>query len=193
MSHMIPKLEGMVLLKMDGVDPTTVAYLAHYGVIGMRWGKSSSRPSGTPRKTERAASKDAKEFAKAKMYYGEGAGIRRRQINNTVKSRSKDSAYKEAFNRNLANQDFAKAGAQARSKRKRTDAVNGTKKTARGINHMLRGNGQYASATAASLVVGATYAHKKGIDKMLLNKGKATLNSPEFKRQANNIKNQFKR
>lgn len=174
------------------VDPTTEAYLAHYGVVGMKWGKRrSDRPSTTPRKTERVASKDAKEFAKAKMYYGEGAGTRRKMINNTVKSRSRDAAYKESFDRNLAKQDLAKAGAQARSKRKRTDAVNGTRKTARGVSHMLRGNSQYASATAAGLVAAGALAHKTGIDKVLMDKGKSAMNSPEVKRQAQKVKDLF--
>lgn len=172
-------------------DPTTDAYLAHYGIVGMKWGKRKGSTSSTPRKTERTASKDAKEFANAKMYYGEGAGTRRKLINNTVKSRSKDPAYKEAFDRNLANQDLAKAGVKARSKRRRTDAVKGTAKTARGVRHIVNGNARYASATAAALVAGGTLAHKTGVDKMLLNKGKATLNSPEFKRQAANVKAQF--
>lgn len=175
----------------DMMDPVTENYLMHYGVKGMRWGKTSGRPSTTPRKTERTASKDAKEFARAKMYYGEGAGIRRRQINNTVKSRSKDSAYKESFDRNLERQDLAKASVKARSKRKRTDLVKGTTKTAKGVHHILNGNAQYASAAAAVVVGGAVAAKKSGVDKIILNKGKSVVNSPEFKRQANKVKQQF--
>lgn len=39
--------------------------LIHYGVKGMKWG------------VRRRAKKDAKEYARAKMFYGEGAGTRR--------------------------------------------------------------------------------------------------------------------
>lgn len=162
-------------------------YLEHYGVKGMRWGSRSGRPSGTPRKTERMAAKDAKESAQAKMYYGEGAGIRRRQINNTVKSRSKDPAYKEAFNRNLERQDLAKASSKAHSKRKRTDVVKGTAKTSRGIINILNGNAGAASATAVGLVGLAAGAHKLGVDKMLMDKGKTFLQSQEFKRNSQRI------
>ena len=163
-------------------------FLAHYGVKGMKWGKrSASSGSQIPRSTRRAASSDAKEYAQAKMYFGEGAGIRRRQINAKVTQRSKDPAYKEEFDRQLANQDMAKAGAKARGQRKRTDVVAGTKKTAKGIHHILNGNSQYANAAAAVLVGGAMYAHKKGIDKMLLDKGKTMINDPRFRRQAGDI------
>lgn len=167
-------------------------FLAHYGVKGMRWGKRSNRPSTTPRRTERLAAKDAKEAAQAKMYYGEGAGVRRRLIKNTVNSRMKDPAYAEAYNRHFEGQDLAKAAVKARSKRKRTDTVKGTTKTVKGVHHILNGNSQYASATAALLVGGAMYAHKTGIDKVILNKGKTLINSPQFKKTSGDIFDQIK-
>lgn len=147
-------------------------FLEHYGVKGMKWGKRTARPAGTPRKTEREASKDAKETARAKMYYGEGAGVRRRLIKNSVQSKLKDPAYKEAYERHLADQNMAKRASEARSKRKRTDATNATKKTAKGVRHVLNGNNQYANMSAAAIVAGATYAHKTGIDKRILNASK---------------------
>lgn len=158
---------------MDEVDE----FLAHYGVKGMRWGRRKGGVEGVPARTNRMAAKDAKEAALAKMYYGEGAGVRRRQIKGVVEARSKaDPAYKKAFDHHLANQDLAKASSKAHSKRKRTDVVNGTKKTVKGINHIRNGNAQYASATAALLVGGAMYAHAQGIDKLLFEKGKTAYN-----------------
>lgn len=165
-------------------------FLAHYGVPGMKWGRRNG--SSTPRKTEKEASRDAKESAKAKMYYGEGAGVRRRLINNTVKSKSKDPVYKEAFERNLAGQDMAKAASQARTKRKRTDTVNSAKKTTRGVSHMLRGNTRYASASAALLVGGAMYAHKTGIDKRIADKGKTLLNDARVRKGAKDLMDQIR-
>lgn len=163
-------------------------YLEHYGVKGMKWGtRRNGRPSSTPRKTERMAAKDAKESARAKMYYGEGAGVRRRQINNTVKSRSKDAAYKEAFERNLANQDLAKASSKAHSKRRRTDVVKGTAKTARGVKNVMYGNAGRASTTAVALVGVAAGAHKLGVDRLLMDKGKTFIQSQEFKRNSQRI------
>jgi hypothetical protein len=170
----------------DEVD----TFLAHYGVMGMKWGKrSASSDSSVPRSTRRAAAKDAKEHAEAKMYFGEGAGVRRRLIKAQVEQRSKDPVYKAEFEKQLANQDMAKAGAKARGKRKRTDAVNNTKKTAKGIHHILNGNSQYANAAAAILVGGALYAHKTGIDKMILDKGKELIESEKVRRQVVKIMN----
>ncbi|QYC55001.1 hypothetical protein QCN36_gp13 [Arthrobacter phage CastorTray] len=174
---------------MDDVDD----FLMHYGVKGMRWGKRSARPSTTPRSTERAAAKDAKEAALAKMYYGEGAGTRRKLIKTTVEARKKnDPAYAEAYDRHFGNQNMDKVTNKAVKQRKRTDRVNATVKTGKGVRHILNGNSQYANATAAILVGGALYAHKKGIDKMLLDKGKTLINSPEFKKTSGDIFDQIK-
>ena len=46
--------------------------LYHFGVLGMKWGHH---------KTIRNAKKDTHEFARAKMFYGEGAGTRRKGAN----------------------------------------------------------------------------------------------------------------
>lgn len=66
-------------------------FLAHHGVKGMQWGVRKQRTPGVSRKTDRAARKDAKEFTQAKMYYGEGAGNRRKMIKAKVEQRSKDA------------------------------------------------------------------------------------------------------
>ncbi len=59
-------------------------YLQHYGVKGMKWGVRRNRPEGVSRRTNREAKKDAKEYTKAKMYYGEGAGTRRVHIHSEL-------------------------------------------------------------------------------------------------------------
>ena len=53
--------------------------LLHFGVKGMRWGIRKSDPggpSGVSRSTNKEAAKDAEEFTRAKLYYGQGAGTR---------------------------------------------------------------------------------------------------------------------
>ena len=97
--------------------------LTHYGVKGMRWGVHRSRPEGVSRSTNRAAKKDAKEFTRAKMYYGEGAGNRRKLIKAKVTERSKDPSYKKAFDHHVANTNWEKRSKEARSKRGRAKNV----------------------------------------------------------------------
>lgn len=81
-------------------------HLAHFGIKGMHWGVRRYQPYGeggyVPRKTKKRARKDAKEYARAQMFYGEGAGNRRKLIKATVKQRSKDPVYKAEFEKYLA-------------------------------------------------------------------------------------------
>lgn len=152
--------------------------LIHFGVKGMRWGVRRDTPSGVSARTNRDAQKDAKEFARAKVFYGEGAGTRRKLIKATVEGKSKkDPNYKKAFDFHLDRQDTSKHAAKARGERKRKDVANSTRKTARGVSHILRGNPQYASAAAALLVGGALAARRAGIDKVLLNAGKVAMST----------------
>lgn len=149
--------------------------LVHYGVKGMKWGVTNAdRPSGVSRGTDREARKDAKEFSRAKLFYGEGAGTRRKLIKATVEAKSKkDPSYKKAFDHHVANQDLSKHASKARGERKRKDVRNSAAKTTRGVTHIVKGNPQYASAAASLLVGGALFAHKKGIDKAVANAAKS--------------------
>ena len=147
--------------------------LVHYGIKGMKWGVRRADPGGISRSTNREARKDAKEFARAKMYYGEGAGTRRKLIKNTVEGKSKkDPNYKKAFDTHLNNQDMSKHAEKARGERKRKNVRNSAGRGIRGTKHILNGNSQYASAVTALVVGGALYAHRTGIDKTILNAGK---------------------
>jgi len=147
--------------------------LTHYGVKGMKWGVRRSDPSGVSRSTNREARKDAKEFARAKMFYGEGAGTRRKLIKAKVEGKAKkDPNYKKAFDQHLNNQDMSRHAEKARGERKRKNVKKSAGKGIRGTRHILNGNSQYASAATAIVVGGALYAHKTGIDKTIVNAGK---------------------
>jgi hypothetical protein len=120
------------------------------------------------------------------MFYGEGAGTRRKLIKASVEAKSKkDPSYKKAFDHHLEKQDMAVHAAKARRERKRKNVTNSAAKTTRGVSHYLRGNPQYASAAAAMLAGGALWAHKNGVDKAILKAGKTALKSLK---NANNIK-----
>lgn len=156
---------------IKGMTPS--GELTHYGVKGMKWGVRRDRLDGVSRSTNRDARKDAQEFARAKQFYGEGAGTRRKLIKAMVEGKSnRSSSYKKAFDYHLANQDSSKHAAKAKSERKRKDVVKSTRRGIRGTSHILRGNSQYASAATAIVVGGALYAHKAGIDRAILDGGK---------------------
>lgn len=157
---------------MSKWEETSQDELVHYGVKGMKWGVRHDGPAGVSRSTNRQAKKDAHEFARAKQFFGEGAGTRRKLIKATVDGRSKDPAYKKAFDHHLTKQDSSVHAAKARSERKRKDTKRSIGRGIRGTRHILNGNSQYASAATAIAVGGALYAHKTGIDKVIFNAGK---------------------
>lgn len=148
------------------------AYLAHFGVKGMKWGQRKAAGGISPR-TNREARKDAEEFTRAKLFYGEGAGTRRKLIKAKVEAKSKrDPNYKKAFDAHVSGTDLSKRAEQAKGQRRRKDAVAKTKKTTRGIKNTLTGNSQYASTAAIVLATGGAAAHKKGYDKAIFNAAK---------------------
>lgn len=170
-------------------------FLAHYGVKGMRWGQRKASIPGVSARTSREAKKDATEFAKAKMFYGEGAGTRRKLIKAKVESKAnKDPSYKKAFDAHLANQDLGKRASQARGERARKDTVKATAKTARGIKNLALGTG---APVALSAVV-AYGAYKNPVVRSVVSKTAKTAysavkNSDAFATGANFVKNAFGR
>lgn len=152
--------------------------LAHFGVKGMKWGvRNVDGPAGVPPKTNKMAKGDAEEFTKAKLFYGEGAGTRRKLIKAKVEERSKDPLYKKAFDHHVEKTDLAKRAEQATKTRKRTDRKKAVKKTGKGVGHVLRGNSQYANTAAVATVTAATIARQRGLDKKAWEMGKRFVES----------------
>ena len=121
-------------------------YLIHYGVKGMKWG------------VRRAAKKDAKESARSKMYYGEGAGTRRKLIKAKVESRSKhDPNYKKAYEYYMQKQDLGKHASKAVSERHRKDAANTAKRYTKAVKNRIFGVGAAGTIAAG---VAAYQAYK---------------------------------
>lgn len=128
-------------------------YLAHVGVIGMRWGV---RREG--RQLNRMAKKDAKKFAKAKMAYGEGAGIQRRHVKAEITSKSRNPKYKEAFDKQLEVTNMTAATRKAKAWRKGEDAKSQTKRSVKAVARFMTGTSSLAAA-------GILYAtHKPAVD-----------------------------
>lgn len=138
--------------------------LEHHGVKGMKWGEHHAR---------RMARADANEFAKARAFYGQGAGTRRKLIKAKVTERSKNPHYKDEFHKTLAGQNVEKRQAQATRLRRRKDTTGFIGKTTRGVHRQLTGGFGPVTATAATIAAGAAYAHRTGLDKAVVNKVKS--------------------
>lgn len=156
-------------------------YLVHYGVLGMKWGVRRASSNKTSRSTIRKAKKDAKEFARAKMFYGEGAGNRRKLIKATVNQRKKDlKGYSEEFEKHLSKQDMSKHASAAKKERAVKTGVKTTVKTGRGLVNAAIGNIGKASAGAAALYM---VAHAAGIDKKVAQYAKTTIGNVKLYNQ----------
>ena len=119
-------------------DKPSLEELVHFGVKGMHWGVRKSSTPGVSRSVDRDARKDAQEFARAKVFFGEGAGTRRKLIKAMVESKSKNNFnYKKAFDKHLADQDLSKHVDKAKGERRRKDVKKGVGKTVRGTRHVL--------------------------------------------------------
>lgn len=145
--------------------------LEHFGVKGMHWGVRNARPVGVSSRTNREARKDAEEFARAKQFYGEGAGTRRKLIKAQVEGKSKrDPTYARAFEEHLQRQDTSTHATKARSERRRKDVKTKTKQRAGLLARTFTGEqGTQAAFTAAALAGTVFLASPKG--RQVLNKG----------------------
>ena len=122
-------------------------------------------------KKMKEAAKDAEEYARAKAYYGEGAGTRRKKIKNKLSEKMKDEEYKKEFEKQLAQQDMAKHQKAANRERKAKDVKNTAAKIGRGIKNLILGVGT-TSVTAIALY---NVAKATGADKVIASKAKQAI------------------
>jgi len=139
-------------------------FLAHFGVKGMHWGIRKDRAPGASSKTDREARKDAQEHARAQMFYGEGAGTRRKLIKATVEAKSKkDPSYKSAFDHHISNQDMSTHAQKARTERSLTDKKRSVKRGTKYVARRVTGEmGSAAAFTALAIAGGAFLNSPKG-------------------------------
>jgi hypothetical protein len=143
-------------------------FLEHHGVKGMKWGEHHAR---------RQARADANEFAKARAFYGQGAGTRRKLIKAKVQTRMANPHYADEFHKTLNGQNLEKRSAQATRLRKRKDATGFVGKTARSAHRQLTGGFGPVTAAGATVAAGLAYAHKTGLDKQIAAKIKSAATS----------------
>lgn len=100
--------------------------------------RDESKFTPQQKQVSRDARKDAEEFARAKAFYGEGAGNRRKAIKTTVEAKKKKSQfYADEFEYHLSQQDMEEHMRQAKMERSQRDTAKNTRTALRKTNRAL--------------------------------------------------------
>ncbi len=178
-------------------DQDVDAFLEHYGVKGMQWGVRNERPSGVSRSTNRDASKDAKEFARAKQFTGVGAGNRRKHIKSSVEAKKKkSSSYSKAFEAALDRQDASKHVSKAQSERKRKDRTIKAKQSTGAVARRVTGEMGTQAAFVSAAFAGVAYLQTprgKATKDQVLRTIKSKVNPSSYKTAQSFVQDLLKR
>lgn len=121
--------------------------------------------------TASQARRDAREVARAQMFYGEGAGNRRKLIAASVQAKiDRDPAYGRAFRQAIAREDMAEHASEARKERRRLDRNDAISRNTRAV---MTGNKQSMQTSVLVATTIAYFAHQTGLDKKVYEKGRA--------------------
>lgn len=121
-------------------------------------------------KIEKMAAVDARRWALAEMFYGEGAGTARKLLNAELETKyDRMPGYREAFDSAYNHLDMGKIAGMAIKQRKNADRALKTGKNLRALkNGNLRG-----LSTGVYVAVGVVYvAHVTGYDKVVAEEAK---------------------
>lgn len=117
------------------------------------------------KKIQRMANKDAEMWLSAEMFYGDGAGVRRRHAEAEIATKVENmTGYHEAFERAYASLDKNKFAKLAIKERKQADRMLKNSKNLRAIKNGNLNN----LSTGVFFAVGIAYvAHQTGYDKKI--------------------------
>lgn len=119
---------------------------------------------------KKTAAKDAYRWAYAEMFFGEGAGIRRKHLSVELHQKMATiPGYTQAFDKAFEKLNLSDIAIKAAKERKRLDRG---KFVSRNVKGLLTGN---KSSLTNVVLVGATaytIAHQTGLDKVLIDEAK---------------------
>lgn len=117
---------------------------------------------------KKMAANDAANWARAEMFFGDGAGTRRKLLTAEIASKAERiSGYNAAFEKAYGKQDFAEHALRAAKERKKIDRTNVVGKN---IGALARGDRRGMSNGFAAIVLVGAVAHVTGYDKIAWNK-----------------------
>ena len=118
----------------------------------------------------RIAESDAAKWARAEMFFGEGAGTRRKLLEAEISHKVENvSGYHEAFQKAYSKQNMAEHAIKAAKERQRIDRTNMIGKNARAL---IRGDRRSLSTGLFVIVTIAYVAHQTGYDQVVFDEGK---------------------
>ena len=147
-------------------------------------------------KIEKMAQQDAERWAAAEMFYGDGAGTRRKLLNAEVQDKYLQiPGYIEAFNKAYESLDMTKFAKAAVKERQRIDRA---AKAGKNLRALKSGNIRGLSTGLYIIVGGAYVAHVTGYDKKieaeakkLYKKAKTEIKYRKAKMQGKNVEKIF--
>lgn len=122
-------------------------------------------------KIDKMAAKDARRWAYAEMFYGEGAGTMRKLLNAEITDKViRIPGYNEKFNEAYQRVNFGDIALKAAKDRKRMDRSGLISKN---LGALARGDRRGMSNGFAALVIVGAVAHTTGYDKVAYSKAMA--------------------
>ena len=119
---------------------------------------------------KKIAAQDAARWAYAEMFFGKGAGTRRKLLSAEIAHKVENiSGYHELFQKAYAKQDMASLAIKAAKERKRIDR---TFKVSKNLRALIRGDRRGMSAGVVVIAGVAYFLHEEGLDKEILDAAK---------------------
>ncbi len=116
------------------------------------------------------ATADATNWARAEMFFGEGAGTRRKLLSADIQHKTERvNGYQDAFLTAYGKQNFADHAVKAAKERKRLDRSSAMGKNVRAL---VRGDRRGMSNGFAAVAIVVVVAKATGYDRVILDKSK---------------------
>lgn len=137
------------------------------------------------------AMKDAAEWARAEMFFGEGAGTRRKLLGAEIEQKvASIPGYDEAFNNAYSMQNMAEHAIKATKERRHIDR---TAKLGKNAKALMRGDRRGMSTGVLVIFAVGYVAHQTGYDQKALKEAKKYYRKAKAEIAARKLRHNFKK